>query len=213
MAWEWVAPTATAVVALGGIAATWLTAKGGRDSQERLQVAQRDETRKLTMRNERQQVYADYAGVVREWQIRSSLQGTFTPEVERQTLVVREAASKMLSELRSDITVDQWLATPGAMARVTAMHAASATHVAGMTPEDTLAALGQVSRLAAAIHIIGGPEAITAVEKVQTALIGPFSSMLTTNNVPEEDQVTLTTAVSLAEKAMAHELHLSDETY
>ena len=76
MAWEWVAPTATAVVALGGIAATWLTARGGRESQERLQDAQRDETRKLTMRDERRQAYADFVGEVREWRIRSNLQET-----------------------------------------------------------------------------------------------------------------------------------------
>ena len=76
MAWEWVAPTATAVVALGGIAATWLAAKGGLESQERLQVARRDETRTMTMRNERRQAYADFVGEVREWRIRSNLQGT-----------------------------------------------------------------------------------------------------------------------------------------
>jgi hypothetical protein len=74
----------------------------------------------------------------------------------------------------------------------------------------TLVAFGQILRLTAAIRLIGGREVVTAVDEVQAALIVPFASMLATSKVPEEDQVPLRAAVTLAESAMATELHLSD---
>jgi hypothetical protein len=131
MAWEWVAPTATAVVALGGIAATWLTARGGRESQERLQVAQHDETRKLTMRNERRQAYAEFAGEIRDWLIRSSLQGFLTSVIKGETLESREATRKVLSDMGVGITVDEALALPEVVAAVAAKRVGSVTQLAG----------------------------------------------------------------------------------
>jgi hypothetical protein len=212
MAWQWVAPTATAVVALGGIAATWLTARGGRESQERLQVAQHDETRKLTRRNERRQAYADFAGEIREWSIRSGLQGFLTSVNKRETLESREAASKVLSDWGVGMTVDEVLALPEVVAAVAAKRVGSVSQLAAMSPQHALVAFGQIMRLSASIRLIGGREVVAAVDKVQAALIVPLSSMLTAEVVAEKDAATLREALGLAEKAMANELRLSDET-
>jgi hypothetical protein len=210
MAWEWVAPTATAVVALGGIAATWLTARGGRESQERLQAAQRDEARKMTMRTERRQAYADFAGEVREWRIRSSLQGVFTPIVEKQASEFREAVAKILSEDKVDMTVDHALADPGVMAALARKHARSVAHIAAMPPDHALVAFGQILRLAAAIRLIGGLEVVAAVDRVQVELRESFVTMMATRRVSKENQGTLIKTLTLAENAMANELRLSD---
>jgi hypothetical protein len=58
MAWEWVSPIATATVGLGGIAATWLTARAARIDQTKLLRAQLEESRAAALRDARRESFA-----------------------------------------------------------------------------------------------------------------------------------------------------------
>ena len=58
MAWEWVAPTGTVVVALAGIGATLRTAAQGRAHAERLATENHTQAHQEMLRRERLQVYA-----------------------------------------------------------------------------------------------------------------------------------------------------------
>ena len=58
MTWEWVAPTATAVVGLAGIAATWLTARASRIDQRNIILSQYEQTGKATLQGMRREAYA-----------------------------------------------------------------------------------------------------------------------------------------------------------
>lgn len=59
MAWEWVAPTVTGVVALAGIGATLRTAAQARSHAERLATENHGRAREEMLRQERLRLYAD----------------------------------------------------------------------------------------------------------------------------------------------------------
>jgi hypothetical protein len=62
MSWEWVGPTATAVVGVVGISATWATARGQQKAQMRMQQREHREARNKELRADRRRLYAAMIG-------------------------------------------------------------------------------------------------------------------------------------------------------
>lgn len=208
MAWEWVAPTATAVVGLGGITATWLTARGGRQAQERLQESQRQENRALTLPQERRAAYGEFVAQLRTWQVRSSIQSKFTPLARKDDATKRDAIAKALEEGGWDFTVEQAMLIPEVAAVAEAQRAKSVAHLEVMSPKDTLEAFGTSMGLAAQIQLIAGIEVNEALKRVRAAMIRPFSYMLASSTIEDDASAELRDAIVGVEEAMAQELAL-----
>jgi hypothetical protein len=64
MSSQWVAPTATAIVGLAGIAATWLTARSGRRDQQALFERQYQEDREAALRDARRNAFVALTGTI-----------------------------------------------------------------------------------------------------------------------------------------------------
>jgi predicted LPLAT superfamily acyltransferase len=64
MSSEWVAPTATAIVGLAGIAATWLTARSGRRDQQTLFEKQHQEAKEAALREAHRHSFAALSGTI-----------------------------------------------------------------------------------------------------------------------------------------------------
>lgn len=74
MAWEWVAPVASAAVGITGIAATFLTGRQGREAQKASQEQQFREHRLRELTNARRVLYARFLGEVRQFSLLSGAQ-------------------------------------------------------------------------------------------------------------------------------------------
>jgi hypothetical protein len=64
MSSEWVASTATAIVGLAGIAATWLTARSSRHDQQTMLERQHQETREAELREARRSSFTALSGTI-----------------------------------------------------------------------------------------------------------------------------------------------------
>ena len=96
MAWEWVAPVASASVGIVGIAATYLTGRQARESQQAAQREHFRENRQRELANAQRVLYAKFIGALRELSLLSSAQGVVDDVAQQlaEELVVKTLAAQ-----------------------------------------------------------------------------------------------------------------------
>jgi hypothetical protein len=209
MAWEWVAPTATAVVALGGIAATWLTARGGRQTQMNLQSAQHLETRRLVEHDNRRSAYIRFAGEARELYRLVLLQNVLNELADGKRAEIKDSVYESLGLSAADIQWQLLLQEFPESASFVSDVEQTALHFQQLLPQDqALVRLTAISRLAEETRLIASRDVRKAVSAVEEACIAPLVMLLTHTAATPDQMSAFRTALETLQTRMSAELAL-----
>lgn len=120
MAWEWVGPTATALVGIVGMASTFWTGKEQRETQFRVIQSQHRADVALEERKEKRQLFARFLGTIGQFLYDYRIRDTLSKAMERRDSDVVELLDDRLS---SDPTLAKKLEDmhPGITADIKAM--------------------------------------------------------------------------------------------
>jgi hypothetical protein len=167
MVWDWVAPTATGLVGLAGIAATWNSGKRARETQFELARSQHASALDQTLLTERRLIYARYLGALMELRLAASIAGVPLGARDR----VRAAAVEALRETPGGADFLNEETTPLVEALADSQTDAATAILGLFIPERAIGDLyGEVARSHAEVVLIGSPQVGSAATETWAAV-------------------------------------------